>query len=201
MNLLAVDTAQGYLSIYLSYKGKEYAAFSENAGMKHSTLLLPEVDALLKSAGATLSEMDAFGVVVGAGSFTGIRIGIATVKAFALSQSKPVITVTSFDVIAYNKRDGKRLALINAKHGHYYACGYDGEGVVISPSYLPEAEVVALSNEYELLSFEAIPNLHTTVVSPETGLASAITARKEMGVAPENVQPLYVRKSQAEEGR
>ena len=201
MNLLAVDTAQGYLSVYLSYHGQEYATFSENAGMKHSTLLLPEVDALLKSAGATLSEMDAFGVVVGAGSFTGIRIGVATVKAFALSQNKPIIPVTSFDVIAYNKTEGKRLAVINAKHGHYYVCGYDGVGVDIPPCYLSEEEVLAIGKERELLSYEEIPALSSTVVSPKRGLALAVNALSKTGVAPEFVQPLYVRKSQAEEGR
>ncbi len=201
MNLLAVDTAQGYLSVYLSYNGREYAAFSENAGMKHSTLLLPEVDALLKSAGATLSEMDGFGVVIGAGSFTGIRIGVATVKAFALSQNKPIIPVTSFDVIAYNKTEGKRLAVINAKHGHYYVCGYDGVSVDIPPCYLSEEEAIAIGKERELLSYEEIPSLSTTVVSPKQGLALAVNALSKTGVAPESVQPLYVRKSQAEEGR
>lgn len=201
MNLLAVDTAQGYLSVYLSYNGKEYASFCGTAGMKHSTLLLPAVDHLLVSAGATLSEMDAFGVVVGAGSFTGIRIGVATVKAFALSQNKPVIPVTSFDVIAYNKTEGKRLAVINAKHGHYYVCGYDGASVDIPPCYLPEEEVIAIGKERELLSYEEIPSLSTTVVSPNRGLAIAVNALSKMGVSPESVQPLYVRKSQAEEGR
>jgi len=201
MNLLAVDTSQGYLSVYLSYNGQEYATFSKNAGMKHSTLLLPTVDTLLKSAGAALSEMDAFGVVVGAGSCTGIRIGVATVKAVALSQNKPVIPVTSFDVIAYNKTEGKRLAVINARHGHYYVCGYEGERVDIPPCYLPEDEVIALSKERELLSYEEIPALNTLVVSPKHGLALAVNALASQGVAPENVQPLYVRKSQAEEGR
>ena len=86
MNLLAIDTAQGYLSVYFSFQGRDYHAFRENAGMKHSTMLLPEIDAILRQAGATLADIDVFGVVVGAGSFTGIRIGIATVKALALSQ-------------------------------------------------------------------------------------------------------------------
>ena len=129
------------------------------------------------------------------------RFGVATVKAFALSQNKPIIPVTSFDVIAYNKTEGKRLAVINAKHGHYYVCGYDGEGVDIPPCYLSEEEVLAIGKERELLSYEEIPALSSTLVSPKRGLALAVNALSKTGVAPEFVQPLYVRKSQAEEGR
>ncbi len=201
MNVLAVDTAQGYLTVYLSCKGKESITYRENAGMQHSTLLLPQIDAALCRAGITLADIDVFGVVVGAGSFTGIRIGIATVKALAISCKKPIIPVTSFDVLAYHKTEGKYLAVINAKHGHYYVCGYQDGSVDIPPQYLPEGEVLALAKNRELFAYEEIINLPVTVVSPAVGLGLAIRAKERDLVLPENVQPLYVRKSQAEEGR
>ena len=103
--------------------------------MKHSVLLMQAVDETLKKADMTLGDCDFFAAVVGAGSFTGIRIGISAVKGVCLATGKPALPITSFDTVAYNALDGEKiLCLVDALHGYYYACGYEKGEVTLAPA-------------------------------------------------------------------
>jgi tRNA threonylcarbamoyladenosine biosynthesis protein TsaB len=200
MNFLAVDTSASYLTVIVTRGEDRFVSYLEKAGMKHSTLLLPEIDRTLKEANLTLDKLDYFAVVIGAGSFTGIRIGVSTIKALAKSTKKPAVAVTSFDTMAYNMIEEKVLALIDAKHGHYYACGYHNGVVDLPPAYLPESEVLSLSAGRKVLSVEPLA-VNSEIVSPVEGLFAAATKKADLCASAEDLIPLYVRKSQAEEGR
>ena len=144
-NFLCVDTSGDTLSVVACKDGKTYSAFLPDCAMKHSVRLMEKVDEVLSTASMRLEECDFFGAVVGAGSFTGIRIGISAAKGFALACKKPTLSVTSFDVIAYNsiERAGKMLCLVDALHDYYYACGYENGEIILPPAYLSETEVLA----------------------------------------------------------
>ncbi len=205
MNFLAIDTSNRYLCAVAVKDGKAFSAFLPDCAMRHSVTLMTEIDALLKRAGLELSECDFFSAVVGAGSFTGIRIGISAAKGFALAFQKPTLPVTSFDVIAYNALGGetkKKLCLIDALHGYYYACGYDGESVLLEPSYLTETEVLELAKTgYSLYAAEPLPVgkiVPVCVVDPKDGLLNVVMKK---GGKKENfgaLTALYIRKSSAE---
>ena len=137
-NFLAVDTSGSYLTVVAVKNGKAFSSFIENCAMKQSTLLMSAVDEVLKKADLSLSECDFFASVVGAGSFTGIRIGISAVKGFCSACNKPSLPITSFDVAAYNGIDtqGKILCLVDALHDCYYACGYEQGKVCFEPDTL-----------------------------------------------------------------
>ena len=183
--------------------GETYFSYIPDCSMRHSVTLMPEVDKLLTGAGMRLSDFDFFSAVVGAGSFTGIRIGISAVKGFCLATEKPCIPVTSFDLMAYNNvgASGKRLCLVNALHDAYYACGYDETGVCYPPNYLTEEEVLALAKDgYALYSLTALPiaeKVKVEVVAPKDGLLSAVLELEKQGKFGE-LTALYVRKSSAE---
>ena len=83
----------------------------------------------LAGAGMSLSDFEFFSAVVGAGSFTGIRIGVSAAKGFCLACEKPSIPVTSFELSAYNAVEpcDKILCIVDALHDAYYACGFDGD--------------------------------------------------------------------------
>ena len=102
--------------------------------MKHSVLLMEKIDEAFEKLQMTAKDCDFFASVIGAGSFTGIRIGISAIKGFCLATGKPSLAVTSFDTLAYNAIDGagkeKILCLVNALHGYYYACGYEKGEIV-----------------------------------------------------------------------
>lgn len=202
-NFLAVDTSGSHLAVVAAKDGKTYATYIENCAMRHAVSVMDAVDETLKKAGLTLDECDFFGAVVGAGSFTGIRIGISAAKGFCLAKGKPSLPITSFDVLAYNAIDtqGKVLCLVDALHDCYYACGYEQGKIVYPPAYLTEEEVLALVKEgYSLRGVGELPISQKASVEsadPVDGLLKAAIALSERDAFGE-LTALYVRKSSAE---
>ena len=205
-NFLAVDTSGSYMSVVAMKDGKEFSVFEADCAMKHSVLLMEKIDEALKKADLTLEECDFFAACVGAGSFTGIRIGISAVKGLALALGKPTIGVTSFALAAYNAIDGKPqgkiLCLVDALHDAYYACGYENGELVLPPAYLSEEQVLKLCKEgYVLRSCAKLPieaRMAVEVVSPISGLKNAVLLAAERGEFGA-LSAVYVRKSSAEE--
>lgn len=201
MNYLAIDTSGKNLTLVLQKENIIKEFYDGNCGVNHSVNLMPEIEKLVLDSDYDLAKSDFFVSVVGPGSFTGIRIGVSAIKAFALAFNKPILSVTSFDTIAYNIK-GKRLAVIDAKHGCYYICGYDGEEVVIPPTFVTKEEVLSYQGEFEFCAFESLDGLgEVKVVSVVEGLKKAVKAKANNLIDAESLTPLYIRKSQAEEGR
>ncbi len=202
MNFLAIDTASSYLTVVVQKGEERFSTFLPDCAMKHSVSLIGAVEETLQKAGLQLMDCDFFSAVVGAGSFTGIRIAISAVKGFALALKKPTLAVTSFDVTAYNGiNEGKTLCLVDALHDCYYACGYEKGKIILAPSYLTEEEVLSLEKEgYTLKACANMPiaekaNLH--IVDPVEGLGQATQALAKEGKFGD-LEALYVRKSSAE---
>ena len=201
MNYLAIDTSGTHLTIVLIKNEQVFSEFIPDGNLKHSITLMPAVEKIAEQAQFDFNTADFFCAVVGAGSFTGIRIGVATVKALCFAFNKPCLSITSFDTLAYNKKDGKVLALIDAKHNGFYACGYENGAVVISPAYLMRDEVEKLS-DYQFVAIAPIDGMQVETVSVVDGLISAIESKIDcVSQDIDELVPLYVRKSQAEEGR
>lgn len=202
-NFLAVDTSGSHLAVVVGKGEETFAVYLPDCAMKHSVSVMPAVDEALKKAGLSLGDCDVFSACVGAGSFTGIRIGISVVKGLCLAHKKSSLPVTSFDVIAYNgiEDQGKKLCLVDALHDAYYVCGYENGEVCYAPAYLEEAEVLALVGEgYRLYATSALPIEEKTPVvhvDPVQGLDLAVRKKlkeKKLG----DLCALYVRKSSAE---
>ena len=202
MNYLAIDTCTNNLTLVLSVEGKLYTVHDTECGAKHSVTLMPCVEKLLQQANTDLSKMDFIACVVGAGSFTGIRIGVSTVKALCFAYNKPCLSVTSFDTLAYNEKTGKVLAVIDAKHDGYYVCGYQDQKEILPPSYVNGKDLNQLEKEYLLVASQNIDGRNVKIVSLLQGLITATEQKqKEITNDLDSLIPLYVRKSQAEEGR
>ena len=201
-NFLAIDTSCNYLTVLAVKDGQTFSKFLPDCSMRHSVKLMETVDAVLKEAEMRLQDFDFFAAVVGAGSFTGIRIAISAVKGFCLATGKPSLSVTSFDVAAYNAVDeGKILCLVDALHDCYYACGYEKGKISLQPAFLEEAEVLRLAQEgYALTACSPMPiqdKAKLTLADPVLGLKNAACALTEQGKFGE-LTALYVRKSSAE---
>ena len=201
-NFLAVDTSGNHLTVLACKDGRVSSVYIPDCAMRHAVSVMPAVEEALQKAELRLEECDFFSAVVGAGSFTGIRIGISTVKGFCLAYGKPSLPVTSFDIAAYNRvGEGKLLCLVDALHDSYYACGYEQGNVVYPPAYLSEEEVLKLAGEgYTLCACASLPIEEKAKVEkcePCKGLEEAVLA-----LAGENafgeLTALYVRKSSAE---
>ena len=194
-NFLAIDTSSRYLTVLAQKGDKQVLRHLPECAMKHSQILMDEIDAALSEAGLTPDECDFFAAVTGPGSFTGIRIGIATVKGFALATGKPLLAVTAFDLIAYNVADENFCVVIDAGRNNYYVCSCFGSAK--SYNYLSEEEVKNLNKK--LYGFENLPFENYFKLDVKNCLHPAI-CRNERNLS-KNIEALYVRKSQAEEMR
>ena len=203
MNYLAIDTCGSYLTVLAEKDGKTYTTFIENCAMTQAVLLMSAVDETLQKADMTLDDCDFFCAVVGAGSFTGIRIGISAIKGFCLATGKPALPITSFDLSAYTmvETGGKILCLVDAMHDAYYACGYEDGKVVFPPAYLTEAEVLSFVEKgYALRACSNLPlseREKVEITNPVDGLRLAV-ARLSQENKFGDLKAVYARKSSAE---
>lgn len=200
MNYIAVDTSGKHLTLLAKKGDKLFEFFDPICGVEHSVKIMTELEKLLEKADMRLSDADFFAVCVGAGSFTGIRIGISTVKALAFAVNKPVLRITSFDTLAYNTVSDKVLAVLDAGHNGFYVCAYDN-GKVKTEKFLMKDALTEFSG-YRFLSGAKIQGLDTEVVSVKDGFIKAIESKTaEISDDINSITPLYLRKSQAEENR
>ena len=95
MKILALDTSGRACSAAVAEDETLLCEVYIDRGLTHSVTLLPAVEDCLLRAGIAMGEMDAFAAAVGPGSFTGLRIGVNTVKAMAQAQGKPVLAVST----------------------------------------------------------------------------------------------------------
>lgn len=195
-NFLAIDTASRHLTV-LAVKGdKAVLRYLPDCALKHSVVLMGEVDRALKEAELTPDGCDFFAAVTGPGSFTGIRIGISTAKGFAIGTGKPLLPLTAFDLLAYNVEDNNFYTVIDAAHGHYYVCGYGADNK-LDACYLSAEQVKKLGAP--LYGFEDLTLPHYKKLEIKDCLYPAVL--KSRARLSDKMQALYVRKSQAEEGR
>jgi tRNA threonylcarbamoyladenosine biosynthesis protein TsaB len=103
MKLLAIETSTmlGGIAVIDNITG----LFSEvrlNVKSTHSERLMTEIDHILKQSGVEINDMDVFAVAIGPGSFTGLRIGLSTVKGFSFATGKPIVAVSTLEALAWN---------------------------------------------------------------------------------------------------
>ena len=194
MKFLAIDTSAEYLSVCAYADGKREIFFSPDCARAHSVRLSAEIDGVLRRAKLAVKDLDFLAVAVGPGSFTGIRIGVATVKGLCLAAEKRALAVTSFDALAYAETE-PLLALIDAGHGCNYACGYgENHEVALPPRFLTADETEALLQEgWRAVRFPK--------ADPAEGLINAAIAKCGEAADAEKLTALYLLKSSAEEKR
>ncbi len=119
--ILAMDTSLGPCSVAVWHSGAVRAQACEESHGKQSRLLVPMIESVLEQAGVNYVDCDAVACTIGPGGFTGIRTGLATARAIALVTGKPLIGLTTLEVIAYGaKAQGEVVAVIDAHRGQWY---------------------------------------------------------------------------------
>ena len=130
MLILALDSTAQVGSVALCEEETLIAEFTLNTGHTHSETLLPMVEAALKIAGYTVDDVDLFVCTAGPGSFTGVRIGAATVKGIAFGKGKPCLGVSTLEVLARNGEalEGVLCPAMNARRQQVYNALFEGDG-------------------------------------------------------------------------
>ena len=154
MNILALDSSAAVASAAIVRDGRLLAEYTLNNGNTHSETLLPMVELLLSHLGLSVADIDLFAASAGPGSFTGVRIGAATLKGLAFASDKPCAEVSTLEAIAENLRvcPGLICPVMNARRSQVYTALFrsDGETVtrLLPDSALSIAELDELLAEY-----------------------------------------------------
>lgn len=227
LKILAVETTSPVLGAAVWENGRILGEYSLHSTKTHSQKLLPVVDALLSDCGYTVSEMDLFAVDLGPGSFTGVRIGAATVKGFAFAAGKPAVGCNSLEVLAMNlvSAEGALLCpIVDARGGACYTALYRAEHGGLKELLPPCAEDIepflkgTLSEYQEPILFlgdgifayrELIEKERGTSARFANGAAADFRAASLCALAQEKAErgettdaarltPIYLRKPQAQ---
>ncbi len=134
MKILALDCSAGPASVAIIEEGRIVASSFVNVKLTHSQTLLPMVKSTLDSAMLKVSDIDAFAISHGPGSFTGIRIGISAVKGLAAAEDKPCIEVSTLMGIAcgFKNSDCLLCAAMDARCKQVYSALFRIENGVIT---------------------------------------------------------------------
>ncbi|NMB08183.1 MAG: tRNA (adenosine(37)-N6)-threonylcarbamoyltransferase complex dimerization subunit type 1 TsaB [Tissierellia bacterium] len=121
MKTLAVDTSTMMATCAVLDEDYLLGEFSLNQDMSHSENLIPMIKEVLDNLKLKPKDIDLYGVAIGPGSFTGLRIGVATVKSFAHVFDKPIIGVSTLEALAYNlPYNGIVVPMIDARRNRVY---------------------------------------------------------------------------------
>ena len=122
MKILSLDTTADICSAAISEDTRLIAEMTVNTGNTHSQTLLPVVEQILKISETSLDEIELFACSTGPGSFTGVRIGVATLKGLAFGTNKPCAAVSTLEALAYNLKDfdGLVCPVMNARRKQVY---------------------------------------------------------------------------------
>ena len=224
MLVLAVDTTTPSGSVALLEDETLLGEVDVESAATHSVRLLRSIDCLLDAHGRDVRAIDAFAVAAGPGSFTGIRIGLGAVKALAFASAKPVASVSTLLALATKlASDGARLVapLLDAKKGEIYAGLFEARRaglaeIIPQGAYTPDAFFARLPTR-RIIAFagsglaayrsKLLPYVRdkarfprrSAFIAAEVGRIGRGLILAGQGVGAAALDPIYFRRSQAEE--
>jgi tRNA threonylcarbamoyladenosine biosynthesis protein TsaB len=225
MRILAVDTTTPAGSVAVLEDERLLAEVGFILATTHSARLLGAVHHLLGALGLGIRNIDAFAVSPGPGSFTGLRIGLSTVKSLALASRKPIAAVSSLTALAAKLRDtgpGLVAPVLDAKKGEVYAALFDirdrrmaeivAQGAYPPGSFvarLPRRTIRFIGNGLALCREAVVGKLEDKALFPErspfiaaeVGRLGYALLQSGKTASADTLEPLYFRSSQAEDKR
>jgi tRNA threonylcarbamoyladenosine biosynthesis protein TsaB len=219
MVVLALDTTTKGGSCAVARDGVLLRERAGDGDRGHDARLPADLMAILDDAGVGLAEVDVFAVATGPGSFTGLRIGIATMQGLAFARSKPLIGVSAFDALAHTAPRGRVATWMDAWRGEVYAALYD-DGREIQPPTVqaPTALLRTLRGTPTLFAGEAAATHRHEILDTLGGdaqfadppapliagtiaLIAADVVRAGQCPPPHAIRPVYVRRPDPEPAR
>lgn len=151
MKILAIDSTAHTSTVALLEDDTLVALYTVNTENTHSETLLPMVKNLLTSASVSVNEIDAFAVSNGPGSFTGVRIGVATIKGLAFGRDKKCVAVSTTEALANNLDgfDGIICPIMNARRGQVYTCIYKDGKALIDEDCMMLDDLIPMLEKYD----------------------------------------------------
>ena len=217
MKILSIDSSAVCAGAAIVDQNKVISLFSSNSGLTHSRTLLPMIDSVLKQSETDSDDIDYLACSVGPGSFTGIRIGIATIKGLSEGFAKPCIPVSTLEGLAYNLKGNDCVAcsVMDARRNQVYCALFDIDGdsvkrlcddCALSIDELGERikncnkRLIFVGDGAELchksLGYEIASEILRFQNAASVGIAAL--SRIDFAVNAQEIEPVYLRLSQAE---
>ena len=224
MLVLSVDSSYSTAPCALIKDDKILAEINLNDKKQHSVILMRLIDSILKEYEIDINDIDAFIISRGPGSFTGLRIGMATLKGLAFASKKPLISVSTLDALAYNSISfqGIICPIMDALRDNIYTCLYKNENNNLTP--LIKEQCLNINELVTILKEQTLPiifvgdgvakhkeflqeNIPNSFFAPNHSNFPKASSVGELGIKKINdgvienidsINPIYLRKSQAE---
>lgn len=190
--ILGVDASLPLLSVALVDGERTLGAAAVRGEASRNEKLLPMIDWLLREAGIGIGDVTLFAVTRGPGSFTGLRIGLATVQGMGRASNKPMCAMSTLHAAAFDGAAGAVLVTSDAGRGEMYAGGFDGLDVIAPPAVVSPVEVEGMEKRFarRIDLVRGVEQINVAVRAARFASAAASAGRiREWGDA----VPLYVR--------
>ena len=208
MKILAISTSSINASVALLDDDKLIQELNISDQKTHSEKLMPLVQKLFETTGYTLDDIDLIACDIGPGSFTGIRIGVATVKALAEVKNIPVVGISSLEGLAYNVSGFDYIcSILDARNNQVYMAIFDKNYNLVSDYFADDINnLTDIFKKYENLAFvgdgthllNILEKFDNTIYSKNIGLAGYKKYQKNEITNADNLSVMYLRPSQAE---
>ncbi len=226
MKILGIDTTGQTASAALVEDDKLIAEFTLNYKLTHSQTIMPMIAEIIERSETDKASIDCIACAAGPGSFTGLRIGAATAKGFALALGKPLVAVPTLDALAYNMFETNKIIcpIMDARRNQVYAAFYMWENGkmlrltdhmaesidrIIEVAEMLEQEVIFLGDgvpvhrakleQHE--NFLFAPSHCNMQRAASVAALGRILAEEGMAKSGDEFELIYLRKSQAERER
>jgi tRNA threonylcarbamoyl adenosine modification protein YeaZ len=194
MLILAADTSLPIFSVALLRDRTLLGAVALEGRSSRNEKLLPAVDWLLSESGTDRHEIDLFAVTRGPGSFTGVRIGLATIQGLALALGKPICAMSTHEAIALGEGNGGKIAVVDdAGRGEHYVSRFEGHREVEPPHLATNFDRESVALAIEVGDFLQHGNVAAACARRADELAAANALDRYA-----DVTPIYVRLAEAE---
>lgn len=213
--LLSMDSSAVTASVALTDGDEIIKSEFVNSGLTHSETLLPMITRVMDSH--KYSELDGIAITAGPGSFTGVRIGVATVKGLAFNDDIPCFSVSTLEAIAYNFVDKNAVvcAVMDARRMQFYNALFkvqngkverlcDDRAISIEDlqNELKQYDKVVIAGDGAKLCFQNIKLENCTLADDDRIYQNAVgvakVAQNKNAISPKALMPVYLRQSQAE---
>ena len=213
--LLSMDSSAVTASVALTDGDEIIKSEFVNSGLTHSETLLPMITRVMDSH--KYSELDGIAITAGPGSFTGVRIGVATVKGLAFNDDIPCFSVSTLEAIAYNFVDKNAVvcAVMDARRMQFYNALFkvkngkverlcDDRAISIEDlrNDLKQYDKVVIAGDGAKLCFQNIELENCTLADDDRIYQNAVgvakAAQNKNAISPKALMPVYLRQSQAE---
>jgi len=225
MKILALDSTADVCTAAICEDDRLIAEMTVNTGNTHSQTLLPVVEQILKISEIDIDEIDAFACSTGPGSFTGVRIGAATIKGIAYGKNKPCISVSTLDALAYNLvgYNGIICPVMNARRNQVYNALFECSNGVITrlcpdralsieeldeeladydkPVYLCGDGYSITEKGFKLTKIQFVPERQRIQSGYSVACCALEKYRSGEALTDAELVPIYLRPSQAERER